>query len=448
MALNPATFAIVAPGSAPPTLQRALGRWDLTAIGINMVVGVGVFLVPSQVAAQVGWWSPIACVFLGVVSLLIGLCFAELGSRFETTGGPYLYTRAAFGRFAGFEVAWLYWFTRATAQASVMNGLVLALAFYWPRAAATGWRVAIMTGLTAFLTWVNVRGIRQTAWMVNALTVGKLLPLGAFVVVGLFFANFRDVQAPQPISWAQGSTATLLLLFIFSGYEVIAVPGGETTDPRRDVPFAIVATILTITAVNTLVFTVVMVTLPNVAASQTPVADAAFRLVGAAGALLIGVGSVISIAGTNAGQILSGSRMLFALAEHGDLPRFLARVHPTYRTPTYAVVSSAAVALTLALSGSFVGLAAASGVARLVTYAGVCASTIALRHPRYAGVVQPARYVAPGGLAIPVLATALSLGILIGVTREQALAGAGGLVAGALLFGIAHWPARRVRSQI
>lgn len=431
---------------AQPSLLRSLGRWDLTAIGVNMVIGGGVFLVPSQVAAQIGWWSPAACVVLGSVSLLIGLCFAEVGSRFDSTGGPYLYTRAAFGRFVGFEVGWLYWFTRAAAQASVMNGLVLALAFYWPGATDRGWRIGIMSSLTAFLTYINVRGIRHTAWLVNALTIGKLLPLGLFVLLGVAFARVDAMPTLPSVTWTQASTALLLLLFIFSGYEVIGVPGGEATDPRRNVPFATVATIVTITIVNTLVFIVVMAALPQVAASSTPVADAAFALVGAAGALLVGIGSVISITGNNAGQILSGSRMLFALAEHGDLPRTLGKIHPVYRTPAHAVIFSAAVALTLALSGSFVGLAAASGVARLVTYLGVCLSTMMLRQPRFEGIVNPARYAPPGGLIVPVLATMSSLGILAGVTLDQLFTGLGALVAGGLLFAAAQWSKGSLRN--
>src|SRR5438132_5690131 len=89
------------------TLRRELGKWDLTAIGINQVIGSAVFILPSQIAAQVGNWSPIAFLTAGFASLLVALCFAELGSRFEATGGPFLYTHAAFGRFVAFEVGWM-----------------------------------------------------------------------------------------------------------------------------------------------------------------------------------------------------------------------------------------------------------------------------------------------------------------------------------------------------
>jgi APA family basic amino acid/polyamine antiporter len=160
-----------------PTLLRELGRWDLTAIGINQVIGGAIFLMPAQVAAQVGNWAPLALVAIGLASMSVALCFAEVGSRFEGTGGPYLYTRAAFGRFVAFEIGWMQWFTRATSQASIANGLALALGFYWPTLTTGIGRAAVISAVTVGLLWINVRGIRQSAWVVNTLTVGKLVPL-------------------------------------------------------------------------------------------------------------------------------------------------------------------------------------------------------------------------------------------------------------------------------
>ena len=183
-----------------PTLQRALGRWDLTAIGINQVIGGAIFLMPSQVAAQIGGWSPIAFVLMGFASMAVALCFAEVGSRFDSTGGPYLYTRAAFGRFVAFEVGWMQWFTRASSQASVMAGIALALGYYFP-VVTGGWRRALLlVAVTTALTWVNVRGIRQSAWLVNALTIGKLLPLTLFVIVGLPYLSAASVTTLPPIT--------------------------------------------------------------------------------------------------------------------------------------------------------------------------------------------------------------------------------------------------------
>jgi len=418
------------------TLRRALGRWDLTAIGINQVIGGAIFLVPSQVAAQIGAWSPIGFVLMGLATLAVALCFAEVGSRFDRTGGPYVYTRAAFGPFVAFEVGWMQWFTRAASQASVMAGIAVALGYYWPMMTG-GWpRATLLIGITSALAWVNVRGIRQSAWVVNALTIGKLLPLAAFIGAGLFFIEPARLTALPPISMNQVSTAALLLIFIYGGFDVVGTPAGEAVDPRRHVPFALVTTILAVMIIMTLAQIVAQGVLPDLAPHNTPIADAAAVFLGSAGALLVGAGSVVSMTGNNAGQVLSGSRMLFALAEHGELPSFFARIHPRFRTPANAVVFTSVVAVLLALSGSWAKLAVVSSVARLVTYAGVSAATLRLRSPKFNDAIPAPAFVAPLGPVVPVIALTTSLGIAAGATREQLLGGLVALVVGAVLYGI------------
>ena len=421
---------------APPalTLRRELGRWDLTAIGVNQTIGSAIFLLPSQVAAQVGNWSPLAFLAVGFASLLVALCFAEVGSRFEGTGGPYLYTRAAFGRFVGFEVGWMQWVTRVTSQAGIVNAVALALGFYWPVLTTGAGRAGLIACVTLGLGWINVRGIRVSALAVNLFTIAKLIPLALFIAVGLWFVDIHRLTPLGTVSLPQISAAALLLIFAFGGYDVIGVPAGEATNPRRHLPFAFVATITVVTAVMTLAQIVAMGTLADLPASKTPLADASMLFIGAAGALLISAGSVVSMTGNNLGSVLTGSRMLYALAENGELPRFFGKVHPRYRTPSNAILFTTAVALGLALSGSFVLLAVASAVARLVAYTGACAATLRLRQPRFERIVRPATFVIPLGPVVPVLAIAVSLGILAGATRAQLLGGAGGLAAGAVLF--------------
>jgi amino acid transporter len=445
----PATSAPVLGGaaSAAPTLRRELGRWDLTAIGINQVIGSAVFLLPSQVAAQVGGWSPLAVVAAGVASLLVALCFAEVGSRFERTGGPYLYARAAFGRFVGFEIGWMQWVARVTSQAGIANGLALALGFYWPILSEGAGRAAVIAGITLVIGWINLLGIRPSAFVVDLLTVAKLLPLGLFIAVGLWFIDVGRLAPVDAVSPGQVSAAALLLIFAFGGYDVIGVPAGEATDPRRHVPFAFVATIVGVTAVMTLAQIVALGTLRDLARSSTPLADASMVFMGAAGALVLSAGSVVSMAGNSFGSVLTGSRMLFGLAENGELPRCFAKVHPRYRTPSNAIVFMTAVILGLALSGSFVVLALASAVARLVIYAGACAPKLRLRHPRFHGVVNPPTFVVPAGPLVPLLAIAVSLAILGGATRQQLLGGAVGLAAGAVLFVSSDRVARRARTH-
>ena len=419
-------------------LRRALGRWDLTAIGVNQVIGAAIFILPADVARLIGPWGPVAFLAVGLLSTCIALCFAEVGSRFDRTGGPYLPARAAFGRFIGFEVGWMMWFTRVSSQASVANGLALALAFYYAPLADGLWRSAIVTVLTLVLTGINLVGVKQSSWVVNGLTIGKLLPLAMFIVVGIWFINPSHWSPMPPVTGQQLGAAALLLIFAYGGYEVTGVLAGEADNPKRDVPFAFVMTLLIVSTVMTLASVTATGLLPNLAQSRTPIADGAALVLGAAGAFIVSIGSSLSMAGNNMGQILNGSRSLFALAENGDLPRWFARVHPDYRTPENAILFTAVVALALALTGSFVFLAAVSAVARLVMYLAVCLSTLVLRRRQPNAEMGAALFTIPLGPVVPVLATLVAGAILFGATTQQLAAGGAALAAGAILFAVAR----------
>jgi APA family basic amino acid/polyamine antiporter len=419
---------------AAPTLRRALGRWDLAAIGINQTIGGAVFLMPSQIAAAVGAWSPFAILGGTLVTMIVAVSLAEVGSRFEATGGPYLYARTAFGRFAAFEVGWMQWFVRVTSHASVANGLALALGYYWAGAAQGTGRAAVIIAITAILTLVNVLGIKQGARTVNLLTIAKLVPLGLFIAIGVFFISpARFTTLPQ-VGLEQASTAALLTIFVFGGYEVLTVPAGEANDPRRHVPFALIATVIVVGAVTILCQVVAVGTLDNLAASTTPLADAAAGFLGGPGALLIGIGALASMTGNLAGQILTGSRMLYALAEQGDLPRALARIHPGFRTPVNAILFTAGAALVLALSGSFAWLAIASAVARLVTYGVSCGAAVALGRPGRAGRAGAAMFKSPLSPLLPVLGVLIVVALAATASRAQLASGVAALGAGAALF--------------
>lgn len=427
--------------STPPSgrLRRELGKWDLTAIGVNQVIGGAVFLMPALLAAQIGGWSAIAVAMVGLLALLIALNFAEAGSRFDGTGGAYLYTRAAFGRFVSFEVGWMLWVTRVTSWASVVNGLTDALGYYWPelRADQPGMaREMVITGVVLSIMSINVVGIKQSAWVVNALTIGKLTPLVIFILLGLPYVTFDALRPEVSLTWSQISASALYLIFAYGGYEVVGVPAGETKDPKRAVPFAMIMTIVIVAVVMTLVQIVAMGTLPNLAASRTPLADASLLFIGVWGALLMTTGGAVSMTGNNVGQALSGSRNLYALAEQGDLPSWFGRVHPRFQTPAVAIVFTSLIALGLALSGNFATLAASSAVSRLIVYAGTCASVLALRRQ------GPASFTIPGGPVVPVLALVISLAILFGATPIQRQVGLIALLVGAALYLVARWRSR------
>ena len=258
------------------------------------------------------------------------------------------------------------------------------MSYYWPPFARGPARAIVITLITVAITAINVRGIRQSSMVVNVLTAAKLIPLVIFIVAGLFAMDVSRLAIDQPLTLGAAASSGLLLIFGFGGYEVVPVVAGETKDPRRAVPFALIVTIAVVTLIMTLTQVVAIGTLPNLATSSTPLASAAAIFLGAGGAALMTFGATMSASGNNMGQALSGTRNLYALAEHGDLPAFFARVHPRYRTPVTAVIVTAGVSLLLALSGRFAALAAASAISRLIVYVFTCAATIRLRQPRFA----------------------------------------------------------------
>ena len=182
--------------TADAGLVRGLRRWDLVALVINSVIGAGIFGLPSRVYALAGTYSLLAYVVSAVAIVLIIMCFAEVGSRFTATGGPYLYARVALGPLIAFQVGWLMWLSRIAGFAAVCNLGIGYLAYFVPASGADVWRALVIVGAVSSVAIANIIGIRVTAAVTNALTVAKLIPLLLFVVVGFFFVD------PQRYSFA------------------------------------------------------------------------------------------------------------------------------------------------------------------------------------------------------------------------------------------------------
>jgi amino acid transporter len=433
--------------AAGPGLQRALGRWDLTAFGINIVIGGGVFLTPSLVAAELGNWAPIAVIVVGLAVLCIALSYAEVGSRFDSTGGPYLYTLAAFGPFIAFEVGWMSWFTRVASIAALTHGIALAIGYFAPVMSEGNPRAALIVGVIGGLALINARGIRQSALFIDGITIAKLVPLAIFIAIGLFFVDWMRLTPLPALGASQVGAGALLLIYAYGGYEVMGVPAGETRNPRTDLAFGMVMTVVTCAVIYVLAQIITMTVLPDVTQSKTPIADSAAIFLGPAGALMVGIGSLLAITGNVTGSLLGASRYLFAFAENAAIPRYFTYIHPRFRTPTRAIWFSAAVALGLALSGSFVLLLAASVLARLVTYAGVSAAALVLRREKFRDRVKPAAYTVPFGPVIPSIAFVVSVAIVFGATGAQLAVGGAALAAGAVLFLTTRWVHRRTEKK-
>lgn len=388
-------------------LVRGLGRWDFTALVINGIIGAGIFGLPSKVYAQIGSYSLLAFVACAVIVGLIVLCYAEVASRFSATGGSYLYAREAFGPAVGFEVGWLFWIVRVATFAANCNLLVMYLGFFVAGANEGVMRIVFVSIVTLIITVVNLLGIRETAMMTNILTVGKLVPLLVFAGVGMFFiqpGNFTFDAVPQ---YSAFSTAVLLLIYAFVGFEGPVALGGETRNPEKTIPFGLIAGIVIATVVYIAVQIVSIGTLPGLATSERPIADAAVLFLGPFGAAFITVGVLISIFGNINTGLLTATRTLFGMSEQRDLPTVFERTHPKFKTPYVSIIVTAGVMLTLTIQSSFLTAVAIATIARLLFYATTCFALPIFRGPAASPRLAP--FSAPFG----VLATVLSLGLIV-----------------------------------
>jgi amino acid transporter len=398
-------------------LIRAIRRWDLVAIAINAIIGAGIFGLPSEVFARIGVYSLLAFVVCAAAVGLIVLCFAEVSSRFSETGGPYLYAREAFGPLAGFEVGWLIWISRLTAFAANCNLLVAYFAFFAPWAAAGTGRALTITVVVAALTAVNVAGVRDAAVVSNVFTVGKLAALALFVAVGLFFIDPAAYTFGALPAFGDFSASVLLLVYAFTAFEMAVVAAGEARNPRRDMPRALLVAMAVVAVVYLLIQTVAVGTLPELASATRPLTDASSRFLGAIGAAVITAGALVSILGNLNVTLLVAPRLPFAMAQRGELPSFIGATHPRLHTPHVAILLTAAIALVLTLTGTFVYAATISVIARLLSYAATCAALPVFRRR---GDAPEALFVAPGGVVVSVVALVLVAWLLSNSTATQA----------------------------
>jgi basic amino acid/polyamine antiporter, APA family len=417
--------------TARPSLVRAVGRWSFVAVVVNSVIGSGVFALPSAVAALVGAASPLAVLFAGACVFTIVLCFAEVGSRYDRTGGPYLYAGQAFGRGVGFIIGWLHLWTRIFSGAAVLTVIAAYAASLVPALGGTTARACVMTAGVALVTGINVVGVRQSAWAVNVFTIAKVLPLLLLVALGAGRLS-PEIFATQAVAHASWLEAILLLVFAYGGFESSVIAAGEMHDPKRDTTFALIVGMLGVTVIYAAVQLVVVGVLPRAGAVDAPIARTLDVLLGEGGMTLGALGLIWSGYGWFTGFALLTPRILYAMADRGELPTVLARVHPRYRTPHVAILFNSALALGLALAGGFTQLATLAVIPRLVMYASICAALIVLRRRE-----DRAPFRLAGGPAIAALGIGFSVWLL--GTRSFAQAGA---LAVLLAVGLGLWLTR------
>ena len=414
--------------------RRPLSLLDCVGIGINGIIGSGIFLLPTRVFAASGAFSWAAWFATGAVCLLVGLCFGEAAGRTDSNGGPYVYARDAFGATAGVAVGWMAFASILLGYGAVARGLGRNLSYLIPALSSEGAQIGLALAIIALLAALNWRGVKPGAIASDLFSGAKLVPLLLFIGAGLFFVDWSRIGASPPAGqsqWGALKLGGLAALFACTGFEYVPVPAGETDNPRRNVPLALMGSLFGATLLYALVQVVFVGTHPNPAAADKPLAEAASAFAGAWAGRFLTVGAVISSFGFCAGVALVAPRYLAVLGEDAALPLVLARRHPRFGTPTVAIAATAVITAALAVFADFDRLSDLSNAAVFAQYVPTCLAVLVLRRRR-----EPGRgFVLPGGPVIPLLATAGCLLFLNGIQRSDVIFSLVVLAAGLALHG-------------
>ncbi len=381
-------------------LRRDIGFFGAAFLVLNAMIGAGIFALPGKVAVNAGLLSPWLFLVVGVVFLAVVLTFAELASYFRDSGGPVLYATCAFGPLAGFGTGWILFLSRMTAFAANANVMAIYLGSLFPWFGEGIGRAVVISTVTLGLTYANILGVRDGVRTMGFFTVLKVLPLILLVLLGLQHVTAGTlIPSASAVIGDLGGT-TLLLIYAYVGFETMSVTAGETAEPRRVLPRALVRTVI---GTGILYFFIVLVFISVIsedAYADATLVDVGRMLAGPAGAIAITLAAVFSIGGNLAGSMIAAPRLIFALAENRLLPAWFGNVHPKYATPDHSILVMGALALVMALTGSFVELAVASSLSRMLSYIVCIASLPAIRN-RASDEMKARAYRIRGGYAIP-----------------------------------------------
>jgi amino acid transporter len=413
------------PGQQPAT-RRDVGIWGASFLALNGMIGAAIFGLPGLLDAAVGSFAPWLLLIGGLGTMLIALCYADLAGRFDSSGGPQLYASAAFGQFIGFEAGWMLYAARAAALAANAHVLAAYAGALWPPLDGP----LTIVGTVGAITIVNIVGIRRAVDTLGAMTMLKLAPLILIGALGLLLA---PIPAPVLPDFSAVEGVALAALYAFVGFEAATIPAGETRDPKRAIPRALLLTVAGVT----LLYVVVQLaySASGIGQSAAPLADLAAQSLGPTGAIVLGVTAIVSVLANQLSAVTSISRITSSFADHGLLPRWFGRVSPRFATPANSILVVGGLGLALALSGTFVSLAIISTVSRLFAYLACIAAVPRLDF--LAGQVRWGR-----GVLLPIVAGALVLWAASHSSLKEWQAFVAFLGVGALLYLMARWGRR------
>ena len=402
-------------------LVRVIGTGALGLSVVNMVVGAGIFVMPGLVAAMIGPAAILAYLICSVTVALVFLCFAEVGSRVSRSGGAYAYVEEAFGPFVGFIASILFWFGySALADAAITVIMVDSIAIVVPILDESIPRAVFIIALLTFLAAVNVRGVKAGVRLYIFNTLAKLVPLLLLLGAGLFVINIEYLAIPEWPSAASIGASTILLFYAFNGAESALNASGEIQNPSKTVPLGLLLGLGGILLLYVGLQTVAQGVLGPELANDTeaPLVAVATAVFGDWGGKMLIAGVVISIYSNLSGDMLGGPRVVFASSLDNNLPRFLGKVHPKYKTPHIAIIFFAVVIGVFALSGTFKYLAVVATGSLLLVDLGVILAVLRLRQRD--GLPKDGEFRLPFGPVIPLLSCAIVGWLLLQVPLNEA----------------------------
>ncbi|MFO0982017.1 MAG: amino acid permease [Planctomycetota bacterium] len=389
---------------------------DAICIGINLIIGSGIFLRPGAIAAVMGDSGFLAFAAVGVALISVALCYAEVASMYAQNGGSYVYAREAFGPWTGFVVGWSAYVSSLLSWAAVAGGATEYLAELSPFLAQPMVKRAIASLIILAFGFINYVGIKPAAWTTNGFTIAKLLPLLVFAIVGLSIIRLDRLSFATSAS-ALGAGA-FKALFACQGFENVPVPAGETKNPRRSIPLATVSSLLFSVSLYVLIMIVATCSVGSeaLARSDRPLALAAENFLGSTGAKLIAICAAISMTGYNSGVALITPRYLSAMAADGFLPRPVSVNHPRFATPHLAIVFTTLAAMLCSLAFDYNSLVDWSIVTSGLMYLATCLAVPILRRTR---PDLPRAFRLPGGWLVPAIGTAVVVTVISQAGRTE-----------------------------
>lgn len=396
--------------SHKPHLVRGIGIVGLAILVMNSMIGAGIFALPAAVSARAGVLSPWLFLVVGVLIITVVLTFAELSSYFKTSGGPVLFTSRAFGPFAGFATGWVLFVSRMAAFAANTTVMAVYLGAIWPWFSEGVGRTLLICVVCVTLTFANYRGVKDGVRTMGVITFFKLTPIFLLIVLGLQHVSGDTLfPATMPTIDDLGGT-TLLLIYAFVGFESVTIVSGESKNPQRALPRALVMTVIATGLLYFLIVLAYISVLPDAGASGATLIDVGRELMGPAGTVLITFAAFFSIGGNLSSIMLAVPRLTFALAEERLLPKWFGKIHDKYSTPSNSILFLGALGLVFALTGSFAYLAAASSLMRLIGYV-LCISALPAIRQKATEEEKAGAYRLKGGYTIPGFALILCLWI-------------------------------------